>query len=199
MKKIIKLILLILFVAGCAIAYTIHKYNNNEDNSLDYTNSIFVVTKHAEHGANDYYEVNSDGKMRITSNFNADKSEKYEFNECFQSYADEEVGKILNKYTPDTCKVTDGNYNELTLDSTLKDMVNTITYRLYNQIKEVTIYKSNDHYYASIKFSLQTHDSYKFYYYDTATKKLKHICTFNDKYVIGVKEKDKFIFEEAEK
>ncbi len=194
MKKNIGKILIVLLTIIIVIAYTISKYNNDEDNKLDYKNSIYIMTENDNHDGNDYYEINKDGKLRITDNFIPDKDEKYYFKDCFISNIDIDSGKILNTYKEDTCIITDSFDNKITLDDTLKDMINKTT-RYVNQIMDITIYKVNNHYYETIHFRLSTHESYKFYYYDIDNKKLKHIYTFNDKYVTHIKEKDKLIFE----
>ena len=194
MKKIITKILIALITIAIVIAYTVSKYKNNEDNNADYSKSIYIITDSKTLRGNDYYEVNDNRKVRVTDNFIPDESERYFLKDCFVSHADVDVGKILNDYKEDNCKVTNDEYMEDTLDETMKEMLNVIANKLYNQIKDVNIYKVNDHYYTSVEFILNTHTSYKFYYYDKDKKKLNHICTFNDKYVSGVKEKEPFIF-----
>ena len=196
MKKNIKKIIIIIIIIGLiALAMITSLKEDKEDK--DFINSIYVITENDSHDGVNYYEINNNGKIKEINNFNKDKQEKYIFNNCFISNIDIDSGKILNEYKEDTCKITDELNNTVTLDDTLKDIVNKTT-NYVNQITNLTIYKVNNHYYPMISFKLSTHNSYKLYYYDTFNKKLKHIYTFNDKYVIGITEKDKLIFEEAQ-
>lgn len=196
MKKISK-ILIVLFVLGIAIYYTYYKYNNTESNKADYTYSIYVETKSAIGNGNNYYEINNKDKLRIASNFEHDKIDKYYLKNCFESYPDLTSGKILNRFINDKCKIIDNKNNEIKNEGILSDIISS-TDRLYNQINDIDIIKDNNHYYVSINFSLNERNYYKFYYYDESTKKLMFIHTFDDEYVINIKEKEKFIFDKEE-
>ena len=193
MKKNIKKIIIIIIVIGL-IALAMISSLKEEKEDKDFINSIYVITENDSHDGVNYYEINNNGKIKEVSNFEEDKYEKYIFNDCFISHVDIDSGKILNEYKENTCIITDSNNNNINLDDNLKDIVNRTT-NFVNQITNLTIYKVNEHFYPMISFKLSTHNSYKLYYYDIDNKKLKHIYTFNDKYVIGIKEKDKFIFE----
>ena len=185
-------ILLVIVVLAIVIAYTYSKYKNDESNDYDYTHSIYVMTKNANNDGNDYYEVNNERRYRRISNFMPDKIEKYTLHECFTSYADIDIGKIMDKYSEATCTITDDDGNTVEMNDTFRNIINVIVDKLYNKITDVIIYKVNDHYYTTVMFKLSTHDSYKLYYY--SDRKLEHIVTFNDKYVINIKEKEPFIF-----
>ncbi|MBR7041916.1 MAG: hypothetical protein IKI04_00275 [Bacilli bacterium] len=198
MPKGIWKVLFILLVIAIVIAYTYSKYTKEEkSNDYDYTNSIYVVTENALHDGNDYYEVNDERKYHRVSNFVPDKIEKYYFKECFTSNANIDVGKILNSFKEDTCKITDDKDNKVELNDTFRSIISVIVDKLYNPITDIIIYKDNNRYYTTVMFTLPTHDSYKFYYFDTDKKALKHIVTFNDKYVINIKEKETFIFDKG--
>ena len=195
-KKNIWKILLVLAVLAIVIAYTVYKYKNDKRNNYDYTHSIYLMTINADNTGNDYYEVNNERRYRIRDNFIPDETDRYYFKDCFISHSDIDVGKILNNFKEETCTITDKKDNPVELNDTYRNIINIIVDKLYNPIKDVIIYKVNDHYYTSVMFTLPTHDSYKFYYYDENDKEIKHIITFNDKYVLNIKEKEPFIFQE---
>lgn len=200
MKKIPKgiwKVLFVLVVIAIVIAYTYSKYKKDESNNYDYTNSIYVMTENALHDGNDFYEVNDERRYHRVSNFVPDEIEIYYLKECFISKSNIDVGKILNSFKEDTCKITDNKENPVDMNDTFRNIINVIVDKLYNPITDVIIYKDNDHYYTTVMFTLPTHDSYKFYYFDNVKKELKHIVTFNDKYVINIKEKETFIFDKG--
>ena len=197
-KKIKRIILILIFLA-IVISYTYYKYKNDKNNNYDYTNSIYVITENVTDKATNYYEINDERRLRLTDFFNQDKKEVYIFKNCFISHIDTDVGKTLNDFKEDTCTVTDDMYNTITLDDTSKTILKTIANKLYNEITDVKIIKVNEHYYTTVNFAIRMHNPYKFYYYDLKNNKLNHIYTFQDEDVIGIKEKEKFIFDKEKK
>ena len=195
-KKIGK-ILLILIVIAIVVGYTNYKYTNDEANKYDYTHSIYIKTKSTNGNGINYYEINNDKRIRNVGNFEIDNHEKYLLTECYNSYVDYESGKILNKFNSETCKITDNKNKAISLDDQLNTINNLIS-NLSNSIQDITIYKIKERYYININFKINRRDVYKLYYYDTEADKLKLIYVFDNETVIGIKEKEPFIFDKEE-
>ncbi len=177
MKKIILLSILLvidLFVLGVVIFKLISLNSFN--------NSLYIVT--SGQGHTNFYEINNRGGQRQIPRFDYDYKNIYYPKDCIESYVDN--GKVLNKYTPNTCHIMDSYDNLIELDDTLVDIIKEVS-KLRHDLMNIRIMKTENYYYVSVEYNVNWQSPYRLYKYED--NELKEIITLEGEDIIYVKEK----------
>jgi hypothetical protein len=152
--------------------------------NLDFTNSLFVLTKDENTNIINYYEVNDKGKRRKVDEFEPDKMEEFKVNNCYKSYISN--NKVLNKLTLDTCIIEDNTGKSIEITDEFKKIVEKVS-DINHAILKNKILKLNNEYYAVVELNVNLWSPYGLYYYDRDNDELKHLYTFDGENIIGLK------------
>lgn len=197
-KVIIFLIFLfiVLFYAG-------NIYYKLQNKYADYSKSIYIITEFVTYdkkGIN-YYEINYKGNIRKIEPFESDKYVSIYLKDCFDAYIDREKNKVLNEFKEKNCQIIDSQnsntkYTKLK-DETLKNVIIEMSKLEYEKFSS-KIYIVNENYYVIVNNNVNMWDPHNLYYYDEDNNQLKLIYKFDGEDVIGIKEKEPFIFNKEE-
>lgn len=179
-------LILSIIVSSILIIFFINRkiINDNFKNSKE---TYYLVTKDLSNGnKKNYYEINDKGQLRKVKKFKYSEIEYYKLKNCFDSYVNHDVNKVLNTYTQETCKAYDKNDNEIELNDTMIKMIkeaSKLEHSIYGFHDKIIIVDGE--YFMNLSFNVNIWDPYKVYKFDG--KKLKHLYTFDNQEIIYIK------------
>ena len=179
-------LILSIIVSSIPIIFFINRKITN-DNFKNSKETYYLVTKDLSNGnKKNYYEINDKGQLRKVEKFKYSEIEYYKLKNCFDSYVNHDVNKVLNTYTQETCKAYDKNDNEIELNDTMIKMIkeaSKLEHSIYGFHDKIIIVDGE--YFMNLSFNVNIWDPYKVYKFDG--KKLKHLYTFDNQEIIYIK------------
>lgn len=179
-------LILSIIVSSILIIFFINRKITN-DNFKNSKETYYLVTKDLSNGnKKNYYEINDKGQLRKVEKFKYSEIEYYKLKNCFDSYVNHDVNKVLNTYTQETCKAYDKNDNEIELNDTMIKMIkeaSKLEHSIYGFHDKIIIVDGE--YFMNLSFNVNIWDPYKVYKFDG--KKLKHLYTFDNQEIIYIK------------
>ena len=179
-------LILSIIVSSILIIFFINRKITN-DNFKNSKETYYLVTKDLSNGnKKNYYEINDKGQIRKIDKFKYSEVEYYKLKDCFDSYVNHDVNKVLNTYTQETCKAYDKNDNEIELNDTMIKMIkeaSKLEHSIYGFHDKIIIVDGE--YFMNLSFNVNIWDPYKVYKFDG--KKLKHLYTFDNQEIIYIK------------
>lgn len=179
-------LILSIIVSAIPINFFINRKITN-DNFKNSKETYYLVTKDLSNGnKKNYYEINDKGQLRKVEKFKYSEIEYYKLKNCFDSYVNHDVNKVLNTYTQETCKAYDKNDNEIELNDTMIKMIkeaSKLEHSIYGFHDKIIIVDGE--YFMNLSFNVNIWDPYKVYKFDG--KKLKHLYTFDNQEIIYIK------------
>lgn len=147
----------------------------------DFTNSIFVITQSNFNNEIKYYEVNDNKNIRVVDEFQSQVDEIYTDDSCFDHTVE------INKLNFEKCEFEDKNKNIVETNELFKNILTNISKVEESWVSEVKILKTNEKYFVMTRLNVNLWTPYVLYEYNVNNNELKHIYTFSNEDVIGIK------------
>lgn len=147
----------------------------------DFTNSIFVITQSNFNNEIKYYEVNDNKNIRVVDEFQSQANEFYTDDSCFDHTVE------INKLNFEKCEFEDKNKNIVETNELFKNILTNISKVEESWVSEVKILKTNEKYFVMTRLNVNLWTPYVLYEYNVNNNELKHIYTFSNEDVIGIK------------